>query len=114
MKTELQVLFDEKEMLIGVLKNDPRVMSHVWGQEIYRLQRVDKDQSRAQDRLNCILTELADRYPQDPETVSRILRTMVKSYSIDIDTAKVPCFERVYNIISAHVARNHNDIEEYQ
>lgn len=108
------MLFDEQEMLMGMLKNDPRVMSHVWGQEVYYLQHIERDDEKAQRRIDEILQVLCERYSEDPATLSRILRTMVKSYSIDIKPAEVSCFDRVYNIISAHVARNHSDIEEYQ
>ena len=48
MQKNLSVMFDQKDMVIGVLKNDPRIMSHVWGQELQELQSRDRKDHRAQ------------------------------------------------------------------
>ena len=107
-------LFNEQEMLIGVLKNDPRIMSHVWGQDVYHLQHVKRNDAQAQHRIDEILQVLCDRFSQDPETISRVIRTMLVTYKIDIDTAKVPCFENVHGIIQGYVCNHFNDIKVYE
>ena len=105
--------FDKNDLLIGVLRNDPRVMSHVWGQELYGLQQVARDRDRAQDRVDQILADLCERYRNDPETVCRILRTMIVTYDIEIDT-QIQTFPALHDLIFDYLARHHREIEVYQ
>ena len=101
---------DGPEVLMAVLKNDPRVMSHVWGQEVLGLQQSDANHALA--RVDEIIHDLCNRYPQDPETICRVLRTMIIVYGIDLDT-KIQSFPVLHNTIVGYI-NNHRDIEVYQ
>jgi hypothetical protein len=96
---------------MAVLKNDPRMMSHVWGQEVCGIKRSDAQQ--AQDRVDQIVQDLCHHYAQDPETICRILRTMIAVYGIDLDT-KAQSFPLLHNTIIDYVSQHHTRIEVYQ
>ena len=106
--------FDEQDMLMGMLRNDPRIMSHVWGAQIYDLQRIERDEDKAHELINDILVDIGQRFADDPETVSRILRTMMVNYYVGIEVTKVPAFDRIHGIIAHYVDQNHPHIEVYQ
>jgi len=113
MQHNFSVMFDQKDVVMGVLKNDPRIMSHVWGQELQELQSRNRKDHRAQSRIDQILTDLCSRYRQDPGTICRVLRTMIVGYDVEIDT-KIQTFPALHDIISAYLERHHGSIEVYQ
>jgi len=105
-------VFDEKEILMGVLKNDPRVMSHVWGQEVYQLQQTDGD-NRALSRVDEIVENLCNLYPRDPEIICRVLRTMITVYKIKLNT-DIESMPVLHDLISAYLDHHHDTVEVYQ
>ena len=108
-----EIPFTEQDMLMGILTNDPRIMSHVWGREIYRAQQIDRDEARAQDQIGQILDEISRRYSDDPITLSRVLRTMIVIYGVKIST-KNSSWPGIHNSIADYVEQNHHEIEVYQ
>ena len=108
-----EIPFTEQDMLMGILTNDPRIMSHVWGREIYRAQQIDRDETRAQDQIDQVLNEIGRRYSDDPITLSRVLRTMIVVYDVEIST-KNRSWPSIHQAIAGYVEQNHHEIEVYQ
>ena len=106
--------FDEQEIVMGVLRNDHKIMSHVWGAQIHGLQHVNRDQDGAQKLINDVLESITQRFANDPESLSRIMRTMIKTYHVKIDPTQVPVFDRLHGIIGDYVLNHHRDIQVYQ
>lgn len=106
--------FDERDMVWGILRNDPKIMSHVWGAQIHSLQHVKQDDDAVHELINDIVENIVQRFADKPETLSRILRTMMVTYDIKINPTRVPSFDRIHSLISGYVWQNYRDIQVYQ
>jgi hypothetical protein len=110
---EITVPIDERDLLIGVLRNDARLLSHFWGAQIHYLQRTCRDEDRAQQRLDEILGDACERFASDPGTLARIVRTWLVTYNVEPDATRLESFERFHDLVGNYVIKNHSVIEVF-
>ena len=111
---EITVPIDERDLLIGVLRNDPRILSHFWGAQIHYLQHIQQNNDRAQQRFDEILQAACELFGNDPMTLARIVRTMLVTYDINPDVARLPFLDRFDSLVSRYVIENHKNIKVFE